>query len=421
MEAGWPVRWTRGPGHRPVKPRRAPGGCWLERARRSGRRRQPRGRWWRRRGAAAELAVDCRRVAPGTEVGTCTAPPTTVVGCIVHAWSRTPQEGACPSAGRSRGPGCTCWARGWSRYRWGSPGSCTWAARGWRAATWATGADGGALRARRARDDAGRSAHVPHPATVARWRPVGEPGVPGSRDTQVKLRGYRIEPGEVEWPCARDPAGARGGGVVREDAPGDRRLVAYVVTRTRRAHSRRRASVPTSRDAAARVHGARRERGAGRGCRSPPTARWTGGRSPRPRGAAEPTTGRAAHRHRAGRGGGLGGSPGRAARRRRRQLLRPRRALPAPGAGALPPAGPLPRPGRAPPPVRAPDAGGARRPPGPSGNRGSAGRAGPGRAAAGTRSGRHRDGGALPRATRRSSGATSARASPASAASATRS
>jgi amino acid adenylation domain-containing protein len=79
----------------------------------------------------------------------------------------------------------------------------------------------------------GRSAKLYRTGDLARWRSDGTIEHLGRIDDQVKLSGYRVEPGEVATHLREHPSVRDAIVVVDQDSEGHKRLLAYVVPRSR--------------------------------------------------------------------------------------------------------------------------------------------------------------------------------------------
>ncbi|MET0397982.1 MAG: amino acid adenylation domain-containing protein [Longimicrobiaceae bacterium] len=176
----------------------------------------------------AETVALWREIAPGAVVVNEYGPTETVVGCSVHVVTARDAEGATVPIGAP-----VANTRLYVLDPYGDP-----APAGTPGELYVGGT--GVTRGYHGRPELTAERFVPDPfarkdgarlyrtGDRACWRADGTLEYLGRTDEQVKVRGFRIEPGEIEATLVAHPAVRAAAVVAREDEPGARRLVAYV-------------------------------------------------------------------------------------------------------------------------------------------------------------------------------------------------
>ena len=165
--------------------------------------------------------------APGARWSTATGRPRTRRSHCATACADAGDAAPCPSAAPSptprsyvvdeRGPARARRGAGRAVHRRRGPGP---------GLSRPPGADGRALRDR---PFAAPGARCTAPGTSCAGWPEGDLEFLGRMDPQVKVRGFRVEPGEIEAVLGTHPGVQDAVVVARDDEGGDKRLVAYVV------------------------------------------------------------------------------------------------------------------------------------------------------------------------------------------------
>ena len=194
------------------------------------------GRWCR--GCASSSSAETWRTSAQCDGSLKTHPPQRLVHCYGPTESTTftttygftelsAGTSRLPIGAPSRTPACTCWTNTERRCR-----------SVWRESCY-IGGEGIALgylgrpelTAERFVPDvfsAKAGARLYRTGDVARYRADGNLEFLGRNDAQVKVRGYRIEVGEIEARLSAHPWVCEAVVIAREDSPGEKKLVAYV-------------------------------------------------------------------------------------------------------------------------------------------------------------------------------------------------